>query len=489
MATLKAQNFELEFSYYDLNCCNEIVYALEVKYGGKPFFNPEIMSEYYNEYGKFVFSDCSPDYDWLHAFFVDIVKDRKGGRTGTDEPPNWSFEAITWEDRRPEKEKSWEGKTLAVGQPDGSTTHEPYAEAMKSFIPFWEDNIELKISFPYQYFEPKQYTDWTISFETTFDDLLNFVGEFGEELVKFYKCFAGTITYLGNGKYRETFGHYGLDREMYEIKNRAEWHNLPVDSDEEIVFKQLNGSIENIMRELAQSSIAEDLVKKTFALIETKLEKEKDEKNIRWLTAEKSAIVIVFPQAFTEQQLADALNNVNIKEENVLEETTESSEIKPLSEKEREEREWLFRQTQKYYDEVIALKLQLPKAYLNKGCWLEYLDNNREALECYNNVIALNPDCAKAYNLKGKLLYESKNYQEVVECCDKAIEIYNKDEKYCDKCCNNSANTENIRAYQCKKEDYYDRKNIYYIKGNALFKLGNYLQAVECYKKELSETQ
>ncbi|MDR3271854.1 MAG: hypothetical protein LBT29_00010 [Flavobacteriaceae bacterium] len=49
MATLKAHKIELDFSYYDLNGCCEIVYALEIKWQDEPLFNPEIMSDYYKE--------------------------------------------------------------------------------------------------------------------------------------------------------------------------------------------------------------------------------------------------------------------------------------------------------------------------------------------------------------------------------------------------------------------------------------------------------
>jgi hypothetical protein len=206
MAILKAQGFDLEFTYHTLNSCDEIEYTFQIRWEGKPFFNPELLKQnsYYIKDGKFVITDCF-DNDWLMKFFIELLKTRKGGQTGKIEPPEIVFKATTWEDKRAIKEKAWEGKTCAVGHADGTITHEPYAETMKMFIPLWENNIEFSIEIPScspeGYFESKQYTSFTLTVETNFSDLLKFTEEFQEEMYAFYRKFADRIKYLGSGKY------------------------------------------------------------------------------------------------------------------------------------------------------------------------------------------------------------------------------------------------------------------------------------------------
>jgi hypothetical protein len=207
MALLKAQSFELEFTYHDLTSCNEIEYALQVKWEGKPFFNPELLKNdtYYVNGGKFIVQESMNDDDWLMCFFIELLKTRKGGQTEKCEPPEIVFRATTWEDKRAEKEKSWEGKTCLVKQLDGTVENEPYSETMKMFVPFWENNIEFSIQIPScspeGYFESKQYTSFTLTVETTFSNLLEFLEEFQEEMHAFYHKFADKIKYLGNEKY------------------------------------------------------------------------------------------------------------------------------------------------------------------------------------------------------------------------------------------------------------------------------------------------
>jgi len=335
MATLKAQNIELDFSYYDLNGCCEIVYALEIKWQDEPLFNPKIMSDYYKQNGKFVFSDCVDDTDWLHKFFLDILETHKGNTVGMMEDPEWHFEAITWEDHRAEKEKQWEEKTCAVGQADGTIIHEPYAETMKMFIPLWENNIELKIRIPHQYFIGDKYSDFTLSVKTTFDDLLEFLKAFGEEMKRFYIFFGDRIRYSGNGKYEEKedfkYKDCSLDNDIYLIKRCAEWNNQTLNHDDEIVLKLLLEDVRRrsyctvgTVRHILQSSITEYLIRKVFILVEEKLKKEKDEETIKKLEAVKKAIAISFPNSLTNSQLSDALKQ--IKREDIPEEIYEKNE-------------------------------------------------------------------------------------------------------------------------------------------------------------------
>ena len=204
MATLKAQNFELEFSYYNLNDCNEIEYSFNIMFNGQPFLNPNIITKktHLLKDGKFIFSDCWEE-DWLHSFFINILTTKKGNSYQTMEPPEWGFKAITWEDQREEREKSWKGKTVKTKMENDEIIDVPYAESMKMFIPLWENNIDFKIDFPHEILDTEEYTTFELSLRTTFSDLITFLEKFGEEMKRFYNFFGDRIEYLGNGKYKE----------------------------------------------------------------------------------------------------------------------------------------------------------------------------------------------------------------------------------------------------------------------------------------------
>jgi hypothetical protein len=138
-------------------------------------------------------------------FFIELLKTKKGRQTNKIEPPEIEFRAITWEDERAAKEKDWDGKTCLVKQLDGTVENEPYAETMKMFIPLWENDIEFSIKIascsPEGYFENKQYTSFILTVTTDFNNLLQFVENFQEEMYTFYRKFAERIKYLGSGKY------------------------------------------------------------------------------------------------------------------------------------------------------------------------------------------------------------------------------------------------------------------------------------------------
>ena len=336
MATLKAQNFDLEFSYYDLNSCNEIEYLFDIKLNNKPFFNPDVLSKtaYSVKNGKFIIDDCWDGEDWLHTFFISILETKNGNTYGTTEPPEWNFEVITWEDRRAEKEKSWEGRTVKTENEEGKIIDVPYAEAMKMYVPLWKNDIELKIDFPYEVFDTQEYTTFKLSLKTTFSDLTKFLEDFSEEMSKFYIFFSDRIRYLGKGKYQEKEGFQfedcSLDKDVYLIKRCAEWNNQRVNSDDEIVLKLLLSDIRmrsycivGTARYILHSSVTENLARKIFILAETKLQEEKDEEAIKKLEAVKMAIAIVFPNVLTNTQLHDALSKA--KKEDIPEEIYEKN--------------------------------------------------------------------------------------------------------------------------------------------------------------------
>jgi len=172
MATLKAQNFDLDFSYYQLDGCDEIEYSLEVKLNGKPFFNSDIFLEkdIFVSNGKFLISDCS-GYDWLMVFFNDVVKTRENQKYISIEPPDWYFETEF----------------------------------------FFRDIVRLRIRFPYGYYlEKAHYTSFEISFNTTYGDIANFLNEFEKEMRIFRQVYSDRIYFID-----DCIKYVATDEELY----------------------------------------------------------------------------------------------------------------------------------------------------------------------------------------------------------------------------------------------------------------------------------
>lgn len=241
MATLKAENFELEFLYYNFNCCEEIEYSFSIALNGKPFINPDIISQasYAVKNGKFIFSDCWENEDWLLRFFTNILTTKKGGCYETTESPVWTFKAITWEDQREEQEKKWEGKTVKTKMENGEIIDVPYTESMKMFIPLLENDINFKIEFPHEILDTEEDTTFELSLTTTFNHLQNFLTELNDEMEQFFRFFEERIEYIGNGKYQEKEdfknNFSSLDKNIYLEKKCAEWNNENIKSDSEIL--------------------------------------------------------------------------------------------------------------------------------------------------------------------------------------------------------------------------------------------------------------
>lgn len=322
MATLRAQDFELEFCYYNLNSCNEIEYSFEIRYNGEPFFNPKIISKSdpYVKNNKFIFFDCW-DKDWLHIFFINILKTKKGGAHETFEPPTWCFEARTWEDRRENSKKSCEGKVVKELREDGKTVDVPYSEILDSFASLWDDSIEFIITFPSDVFITQGYSKFDLTLTTTFTDLIDFLEELDEEMRQFYNFFGDRIEYIGNGEYIEKddfeYKNSYIDEEIYAIKRCAEWNDEHVEPDSEILLELLlNGlrwhgsGIVGTAINILQSNTSGKLAKEVFDLADKKLQKEKGKKIRKELKAIKTSIAVVFPDEFTDSELNNALGKI-----------------------------------------------------------------------------------------------------------------------------------------------------------------------------------
>ncbi len=324
MATLKARDFELEFSYYDISCCNEVEYSLDIKFNGKPFLNPEIISEspLFVKNNKFLFYDCYNGFDWIYVFFRDILKTKKGSYHETMESPVWYFNAITWYDQQEERENTYKGKTVITKNEDNEIIDIPYLKTIKRFAPLSKENINLIIEFPSEMFETQdEDSTFILSFETTFFDLKKFFEKFEEEMKQFFDFWKDRVEYTGNGefiekdRFKEVYD--SLDNDLYLIKKRTEWKNEHVEPDDEILLKLLLGEYDwhkyttaVKTKYILESSISNKLAREVFDLAEKRLQKEKNKKTRKELDAIKTSIVIVFPDEFTDFEIKDALSKI-----------------------------------------------------------------------------------------------------------------------------------------------------------------------------------
>lgn len=203
MATLKAQVFDLEFSYFDLNNCDEIEYSLAILLNGKPLLNPSILAKdnYAIIEDKFKITDCYEE-DWLQLFFHAILKTKKGSRYETMEVPTWKFQAITWEDKKEEKQKSQINKTVKVLNENGEIVDLPYNEFNSMCPSLFEEDLEFIITLPHELFDISEYSTLKLSFQTNFFNLVQFLEEFQKEMNDFYERHRDRIEYLGKGIYK-----------------------------------------------------------------------------------------------------------------------------------------------------------------------------------------------------------------------------------------------------------------------------------------------
>lgn len=203
MAVLKAQVFDLEFCYYNLNESDEIEYSLAILLNGKPLFNPSILAKenYVIIEDKFRITDCY-DQDWLQLFFHVILKTKKGSCYETFETPTWKFQAITWEDKKEELYKSRINKTVKVQNENGEIVDLSYNEMNNLFSTLSEEDIEFIITFPHTIFDTPEYNGLKLSFQTNILHLIQFIEKFQNEMDDFYERHRDRIEYLGKGIYR-----------------------------------------------------------------------------------------------------------------------------------------------------------------------------------------------------------------------------------------------------------------------------------------------
>lgn len=325
MAILRAQCFDLEFSYYNINRCNEIEYSLSILLNGKPLFNPQVLSQ--NSFAvineKFRMVDCFEGDDWLQSFFTNILKTKKGSKYETTEVPAWFFQVITWQDQKEEKEKLWLDKTVKTLNKNGEIVDEPYSEVVKIFIPLWENDIELIIVFPEEVFDTEEYSSLKFSFKTKLSYLTQFLEDFSKEMKRFYHFFGERVNYLGNGKYEKKedftwkFSYTDLDEDLYFIQKRKEWNNEKINSLEEIILELLlndirwrGGCIVGTVRYFLKSDSSEKFALDVFSLANKNLETENNEEIIKRLHSIKSAIAIAFPKQFSLLQLRELFSSI-----------------------------------------------------------------------------------------------------------------------------------------------------------------------------------
>jgi tetratricopeptide (TPR) repeat protein len=184
-----------------------------------------------------------------------------------------------------------------------------------------------------------------------------------------------------------------------------------------------------------------------------------------------------------------------------------------------------FKEAVECYDSAIEIFAGNYEYYHNKGLALKEMDKYKQAMECYNKAIELNPLSNELFNSKGNLLRLLKDHKQAVENYNKAIQInphtdfyyYNKGlvlnelEKHNEaiECFNKAINLNpndfdnlimNGKTYHdlsiqnmTTANEYYDKAlkvnwndpDLYFQKGNALFTLGEYDNAIDCFDRAI----
>lgn len=115
------------------------------------------------------------------------------------------------------------------------------------FLPFIENKIELTIIFPPQVLKTIEYTNFSITVNTTFENLSNFLEKFGEEMNQFYDFFGDRIKYIGKGHFVEKAdsqcNYDSLDCEIRMTKKCAEWNKVSIHPESKILLSLLLADI------------------------------------------------------------------------------------------------------------------------------------------------------------------------------------------------------------------------------------------------------
>lgn len=191
MATLKAGNLEFEvlFSKYYPDC-EWIDYSFEPRINGLPMLTSRVNKHYYKG-GKYISQNIWGEED-LIPFFEKLLQEKKDAKWYQWPKSDIVIQAETWQSKREQKQKEWEGKTVWVTDGDGELKQEPYAETMQLFEPIREAFLDLSVCFNRKYFkgETSFWEDGSVclKFHLAYETLEVFLSELKREYEAFCKA-------------------------------------------------------------------------------------------------------------------------------------------------------------------------------------------------------------------------------------------------------------------------------------------------------------
>lgn len=153
MALLKAGNLELEVRYHKYyHDCEWIDYCFEPRLAGLPMLNP-LVNEKGCKDARYICCNIWGEDD-LIPFLEKLLTEKRDAEWDQSPERDIVIKAETWQSRREEKQKEWEGKSVWVSdEGDGELKQEPYAETMQLFAPILEAFLDLTICFNRRYFK------------------------------------------------------------------------------------------------------------------------------------------------------------------------------------------------------------------------------------------------------------------------------------------------------------------------------------------------
>ncbi|MGI8597875.1 MAG: hypothetical protein ACR2KB_01340 [Chitinophagaceae bacterium] len=183
MAILKAGNMEVEIRFHKYQSCGCIEYSFEPRVQDMPLINPLVNKGYCKD-GKYICYSVWHE-ESLIPFFERLLKEKQNANWDQWPEDDITIKAETWQSRREQKKKDWEGKTVLVTDFDGELKREPYEETMKMFEPFFEAFFDMNIIFNRRFFagetDPWESCDVCLKFTLSFDRLERCVEEMKAE--------------------------------------------------------------------------------------------------------------------------------------------------------------------------------------------------------------------------------------------------------------------------------------------------------------------
>jgi len=174
---------EVEIRFHKYQSSGGIEYSFEPRIAGLPLVNPLINKDYCKD-GKYLCCNVWSE-DYLIPFFERVLTDKLNAKWDQWPEDDITIKVETWQSKREQKKKDWEGKTVLVNDFDGELKREPYEEAMQMFEPFLETFLEMNIIFNHRFFigetDPWESGNVCLKLTLSFYALEVFFGELKEE--------------------------------------------------------------------------------------------------------------------------------------------------------------------------------------------------------------------------------------------------------------------------------------------------------------------